>query len=88
MTEHNQTPLNEQPQLQRVTFYNHVVQTFFNDDEEQMLNTLANGRAFFESVLNVVDSVPLPRQGRPGFVFSHKDKLLFLIIFLKEGTNA
>ena len=57
----------------REPVYNHVVQTFFNDDEEQMLDTLAFGRVFFESVLNVVDSVPLPRQGRPGFVFSHKD---------------
>ena len=74
MAEHNQTPPNEQPPRKRVTSYNHVVQTFFNDDEEQMLNTLAFGRVFFESVLNVVDSVPLPRQGRPGFVFSHKDK--------------
>ena len=88
IAEHNQPRANEQPQHQRATFYNHVVRTFFNDDEEQMLNTLAFGRVFFETVLNIVDSVPLPRQGRPGFVHSHKDKLLFVVIFLKEGTNV
>ena len=88
LAEHNQPRQNEQPQHQRATFYDHVVRTFFNDDEEEMLNTLAFGRVFFQSVLNIVDSVPLPRQGRPGFVRSHKDKLLFLVVFLKDGTNA
>ena len=53
-----------------------------------MLADVAVNRMFFYSVLNVVDSVRLPNRGRHGFVHSHRDKLLFLIIFLKEGTKA
>ena len=77
-----------QPQRQRLTFYDHVVHVFYEDDEDAMLNDLAFNRLFFDSVLNLVDCVPLQRRGRPGFVHTHKDKLLFLIIFLKEGTDV
>ena len=62
--------------------------TFFDGDEEDMLNNLAFNSLFFISILNLVDSVPLQRRGRPGFVRTHKDKLLFLIVFLKEGSST
>ena len=85
--QHDERPQQAQ-QRRTVTFYDHVVHVFYGDDEEAMLNDLAFNRLFFESVLNLVDSVPLQRRGRQGFVHTHKDKLLFLIIFLKEGTEA
>ena len=53
-----------------------------------MLNTMAISRLFFTSVLNLVNSVRIRTRGRPGFVHTHKDKLLFLIIFLKEGSKV
>ena len=62
--------------------------TFYDGDKEDMLNNLAFNSLFFISVLNLVDSIPLQRRGRPGFVQTNKDKLLFLIIFLKEGMRT
>ena len=82
-------PSQQTPQQRRtLTFYDHVMHVLYEDDEEEMLNDLAFNRLFFESVLNLVDSVPLQRRGRQGFVHTHKDKLLFLNIFLKEGTGG
>ena len=78
----------QRPRQRQLTFYDHVMHTFYDGDEEDMLNNLAFNSLFFISVLNHVDSVPLRRRGRPGFVRTHKDKLLFLIIFLKEGMHA
>ena len=93
---HPQTQQDQQPQQPeqrqqrqpRSTFYDHVMHTFFEGDEEEMLNSLAFNSLFFFSVLNLVDSVPLQRRGRPGFIRTHKDKLLFLVIFLKEGMGT
>ena len=80
------TPVHQTPQ--RLTFFSHVLGSFFEDDEELMLNTLAISRHFFYSILNLVNSIRIRSRGRNGFVFSHKDKLLFLIVFLKEGSEV
>mgnify|MGYP004569335995 CR=1 FL=1 len=53
-----------------------------------MLRAVAVNSTFFFSVLNFVDSIRLPNRGRPGFVHTHRDKLLFLNMFLKEGSKA
>ena len=68
-------------------FFDHVLQSY-GGDEEEMLRAVAVNSTFFFSVLNVVNSIRLPNRGRPGFVHSHRDKLLFLIMFLKEGSKA
>ena len=53
-----------------------------------MFRELGINRAVFAAALNIVDSVPLQRRGRPGFVHSHKDRLLFLMAFLVSGTKG
>ena len=45
-------------------------------------------QAVFTSGLNIVDSVPLQRRGSPSFVHTHRDKLLFLFVFLAHGTDT
>ena len=83
---------NQQPQPPRhpepVTFYDHTLRSLFDGDEERMLQELAISRIFFETALNLVNSVRIRTRGRRGFVRTHRDKLLFLIVFLKEGTDA
>ena len=73
---------------QRTTFYDHVVQTFFDGNEQRMFTGMNINRAFFDAAFNLIDSVPISTRGRPGFIHSHRDKLLFLIIFLTRGTSA
>ena len=70
---------------ERPTFFNRVLTTFFVGNEEQMFLGLQIDRAVFHAALNCVNSVPLRRRGRPGFVDSHRDKLLFLMVFLSTG---
>ena len=53
-----------------------------------MLQERTIGRNFFDATLNLVNSVRIRTRGRPSFVHTHRDKLLFLIVFLKEGTAA
>ena len=85
--EQNQQP--QPPQRREIlSFYDHTVRFFFNGDEERMLHELAISRDFFDTALNLVNSVRVRTRGRPGFVHTHRDKLLFLIVFLKEGTDA
>ena len=85
--EQNQQP--QPPQRREIlSFYDHTVRFFFNGDEERMLRELAISRDFFDTALNLVNSVRVRTRGRPGFVHTHRDKLLFLIVFLKEGTDA
>ena len=78
-----QQPTPQPPQ--EVTFYDHVLATYFNGDEETMLTSLAVSRPFFVTLLNMVDSVRLQTRGRRGFVQTHKDKLLFLVVFFKKA---
>ena len=70
------------------TFFDHVVHSFFEGSEERTFQHFNIPRALFDAALNLVDSVPLARRGRPSFVQTHKDKLLFLLIFLTNGTKA
>ena len=70
---------------QRTTFFDHVVQTFYEGSEERMFTEMNINRVFFDAAFNLVDSVPLRRRGRPSFVSIHRDKLLFLLIFLTRG---
>ena len=60
----------------------------FRNNEDEMFETLAINKAKFEAALNIVDSIPLPTRGRRSFVYSHRDKLLFLLIFLTQGIKA
>ena len=73
---------------QRATFYDHLVQTFFDGSEEAMFNGMNINRALFDAAFNLSSSVPLPRRGRPSFINTHRDRLLFLLIFLTKGTTA
>ena len=75
-------------QPQQMSFFDHVLRTHYEGDEEVMLRRVAISSEFFYSALNPVDSVRVQRRGRPGFVHTQKDKLLCLIIFLKEGSSA
>ena len=75
-------------QPQQRTFFEHVLHTYYEDDEDAMLRRVAISTEFFYSALNLVDSVRVQRRGRPGFIHTQRDKLLFLIIFLKEGSSA
>ena len=72
----------------RPSFFDHVVQVFYEGSEERMFADLNINRAVFYTALNLVDSVPLQRRGRPSFVSTHKDKLLFLLVFLTNGTGV
>ena len=83
----DQQPCEEQAAQGQRSFFDHLLHSY-GGDEEVMLRSVAIDRTFFYSVLNIVDSVRLANRGRPGFVRAHKDKLLFLIIFLKDGTDA
>ena len=53
-----------------------------------MFRGLQIDRVVFFAALNCVDSVPLQRSGSPGFVNSHRDKLLFLMVFLSTGSTT
>ena len=79
-------PLTQQPQ--QMTFFEHVLHVYYGGDEDTMLRRVAISTEFFNSALNLVDSIRVQRRGRPGFVHTQRDKLLFLIIFLKEGSAA
>ena len=62
--------------------------TLFGNNEDETFDTFAINKAMFEAALNIIDGVPLPTRGRRSFVRSHRDKLLFLLIFLKQGIKA
>ena len=87
ITEQNAQP-QQPPHQEPPSFYDHVVHSFFDGDEERMLQTLAISRAFFSTALNLVNSIRIRTRGRRGFVHTHRDKLLFIAIFLKEGSDA
>ena len=74
--------------VQETTFFDHVVHAFFEESEERMFQQFNISRALFDAGLNLVDSIPLARRGRPSIVQTHRDKLLFLLIFLTNGTKA
>ena len=75
-------PMSPQDRHSSTTFSRH----FYEGSEDRMFADLNISRALFFTALNVVDSVPLQRRGRPSFVNTHRDKLLFLIVFLTNGT--
>ena len=77
-------PTNPQPP----TFFDHVKNTMFQGDRNLMFESLRINEAMFESTLNIIDSIPLATRGRRSFVHSHKDKLLFLLLFLTQGMGA
>ena len=72
----------------RVSLFDHVLQNFFEGNERMMFSDLNINQTVFASALNIVDSVPLQRRGRPSFVHTHRDKLLFLFVFLVHGTDT
>ena len=72
----------------RLTFFDHVVQTFFDGSVERMFADLNISQAVFHAALNIVNAVPLQRRGRPSFVHTHRDKLLFLFVFLTNGSKT
>ena len=53
-----------------------------------MFRSLHIDRVVFLAALNCVNSVPLQRRGKPSFVNSHRDKLLFLMVFLSTGSQT
>ena len=73
---------------QQPSFFDHVKTTLFGNNEDEMFETLAINKAMFEAALNIIDGVPLPTRGRRCFVCSHRDKLLFLLIFFTQGVKA
>ena len=70
---------NQQPQPPRhpepVTFYDHTVRSFFDGDEERMLHELAIGRNFFDTALNLVNSVRIRTRG-------------YRVLFTRIGINS
>ena len=78
----------QQRQPQQPSFFEHVKTTLFGNNEDEMFETLAINRAMFEAALNLVDTIPLPTRGRRSFVHTHRDKLLFLLVFLTQGVKA
>ena len=53
-----------------------------------MLRELHIDRNAFEDLVNAVADLPLQRRGRRPFVFSHKERVLFLHVFLAFGLNV
>ena len=77
-----------QIQVEHTTFLSHVVNSFFGGDEDQMFRQFNINRTVFDAAFNLVSSIPLPRRGRRSFVQTHRDKLLFLFLFLTNGTKV
>ena len=53
-----------------------------------MLRELLVDRNAFEDLVNAVADIPLQRRGRRAFVFSHRERVLFLHAFLAFGLNV
>ena len=56
-------------------------------DEFRMFNELRIDRHVFEDVVNAVADIPLQRRGRRPFIFSHRERILFLHTFLAFGLH-
>ena len=76
------------PQRANPHIFDHVKVTLFQGDKDRMFESLRINEAVFESALNIVDSLPLATRGRRSFIYSHSDKLFFLVIFLAQGMGA
>ena len=77
-----------QNNVPNTTFFSHVANTFFGGDEDQLFRQFNINRTVFDAAFNLVSSIPLPRRGRRSFVQTHRDKLLFLFLFLTNGTKV
>ena len=53
-----------------------------------MFRELRISRVVFEEIANAVADLPLQRRGRRGFIFSHKERVLFLHVFLAFGLRV
>ena len=67
---------------------NHIRDTFFLGDELRMFRELRIDRNTFEDLVNAVADLPLQRRGRRAFVFSHRERVLFIHVFLSFGLNV
>ena len=56
--------------------------------KSRMLRELRIDRNAFEDLVNAVADLPLQRRGRRAFVFSHRERVLFLHAFLAFGLNV
>ena len=72
----------------RATWWNHVRDRFFMGDETRMLRELRIDRNAFEDLVNAVADLPLQRRGRRAFVFTHRERVLFLHAFLAFGLHV
>ena len=79
-----ETHADPHPQVrhQRDTWWNHIVTAFFLGDEARMFRELRISSVVFEEIVNAVADLPLQRRGRRAFIFSHRERVLFLHVFL------
>ena len=78
----------QRPIEARRTWWNHVRDRFFLGDDDLMLRELRIDRNAFEDIVNAVADLPLHRRGRRAFVFSHRERVLFLHAFLAFGLHV
>ena len=56
--------------------------------ETLILHELHVDRNAFEDIVNAVADLPIQRRGRRAFVFSHRERVLFLHAFLAFGLHV
>ena len=85
-----ETHADPHPQVrhQRDTWRNHIVTAFFLGDEARMFRELRISSVVFEEIVNAVADLPLQRRGRRAFIFTHRERVLFLHVFLAFGLHV
>ena len=69
-------------------WWDHLLAHFFGGDEDALFADLRIGRRVFWAVVSAVDDIPLAHRGRRAFVSSHKERVLFLHVYLAFGVDV
>ena len=87
---HNNQHNNPHAQVrpQRVSWWNHIVTTFFLGDEARMFRELRISGVVFDEIVNAVADLPLQRRGLRSFIFTYQERVLFLHVFLAFGLSV
>ena len=69
-------------------WWDHLLAHFFGGDEDTLFADLRIGRRVFWAVVSAVDDIALAGRGRRAFVSSHKERVLFLHVYLAFGIDV
>lgn len=75
-------------QERRDGWWEHLLANFFNDNEDLLFSDLRLDRRVFATIVNAVGDISLTHRGRRGFVHSHRERVVFLHVYLSFGIDT